>query len=160
MGTRNLTMVRKNKVLKIAQYGQWDGYPDGQGETVLTFILNNDMNKFSDIIDKTKFLTQEDINELQKKVDNNEGVFPISCSRDTGAKILQMVYDNPETHLIDESDFINDDLYCEYVYELDLDSKELICYESGKNEFARYKFDKLKPNTMKKLQNKIDKDNE
>jgi len=28
MGTRHLTMVIQNKEPKVAQYGQWDGYPE------------------------------------------------------------------------------------------------------------------------------------
>ena len=31
MGTRNLTMVIQDQQTRIAQYGQWDGFPDGQG---------------------------------------------------------------------------------------------------------------------------------
>jgi len=29
MGTRNLTIVTSNGKTKVAQYGQWDGYPGG-----------------------------------------------------------------------------------------------------------------------------------
>jgi len=28
MGTRNLTCVMKDGQYKVAQYGQWDGYPE------------------------------------------------------------------------------------------------------------------------------------
>ena len=31
MGTRNLTAVYLDGQYKVAQYGQWDGYPEGQG---------------------------------------------------------------------------------------------------------------------------------
>ena len=37
MGTRHLTAVHVDGEYKIAQYGQWDGYPEGQGMTALTF---------------------------------------------------------------------------------------------------------------------------
>jgi hypothetical protein len=38
MGTRHLIKVIYNKETKVAQYGQWDGYPDGQGLTILNFL--------------------------------------------------------------------------------------------------------------------------
>ena len=38
MGTRNLTAVYIDGEYKVAQYGQWDGYPEGQGMTALTFL--------------------------------------------------------------------------------------------------------------------------
>ena len=31
MGTRSLVIAIKNKEVKLAQYGQLDGYPEGQG---------------------------------------------------------------------------------------------------------------------------------
>jgi len=38
MGTRNLTCVVSGGKYIIAQYGQWDGYPSGQGVTALEFL--------------------------------------------------------------------------------------------------------------------------
>jgi hypothetical protein len=38
MGTRNLVAVYLDGIHRIAQYGQWDGYPSGQGKTVLSFL--------------------------------------------------------------------------------------------------------------------------
>jgi len=38
MGTRNLTCVRVDGEYKVAQYCQWDGYPSGQGRTILSFL--------------------------------------------------------------------------------------------------------------------------
>lgn len=31
MGTRHLIKVKYKGEIKVSQYGQWDGYPDGQG---------------------------------------------------------------------------------------------------------------------------------
>ena len=38
MGTRNLVAVQIDGQYKIAQYGQWDGYPSGKGLEVLEFL--------------------------------------------------------------------------------------------------------------------------
>jgi hypothetical protein len=38
MGTRHLIAAKIDGVYKLAQYGQWDGYPDGQGVAVLDFL--------------------------------------------------------------------------------------------------------------------------
>lgn len=43
MGTRNLTCVVVDGEMKVAQYGQWDGYPEGQGATCCEFIQETDM---------------------------------------------------------------------------------------------------------------------
>lgn len=46
MGTRNLTVVINNGKPCIAQYGQWDGYPQGQGYTIFDFLSNADLSQF------------------------------------------------------------------------------------------------------------------
>lgn len=38
MGTRSLTCVVLDDQFKIAQYGQFDGYPSGQGKTALEIM--------------------------------------------------------------------------------------------------------------------------
>ena len=40
MGTRNLTAVFMDGEYKVAQYGQWDGYPSGQGVDILNILKN------------------------------------------------------------------------------------------------------------------------
>lgn len=40
MGTRNTLKVYLNDELKISQYGQWDGYPSGQGRDLLYFCAS------------------------------------------------------------------------------------------------------------------------
>ena len=41
MGTRNLTIILKNNKHKVAQYCQWDGYPDGQGLVAYNLLKGN-----------------------------------------------------------------------------------------------------------------------
>lgn len=38
MGTRHLICVQHNNEYKVAKYGQWDGYPSGQGAGILEFL--------------------------------------------------------------------------------------------------------------------------
>lgn len=44
MGTRNLTCVYINGEMKVSQYGQFDGYPDGQGKKILNFLRGEPFN--------------------------------------------------------------------------------------------------------------------
>jgi hypothetical protein len=56
MGTRNLTMVINKGETKVAQYGQWDGYPSGQGANILNFLtfLGTDKNSKDKILKEHK----------------------------------------------------------------------------------------------------------
>ena len=61
MGTRNLTAVYYKGEYKIAQYGQWDGYPDGQGVVALSFLRERmDLEKFKKALDNTRQITEEE----------------------------------------------------------------------------------------------------
>jgi len=46
MGTRNITQVILNGKTLVSQYCQWDGYPEGQGATVLEFLKGMDRELF------------------------------------------------------------------------------------------------------------------
>lgn len=72
MGTRNLTLVIDRRGdLKVAQYGQWDGYPEGQGVNVLTFAKDKEkMDKLEKVLEKVKFFDDcHDIDEYLKGYD-------------------------------------------------------------------------------------------
>jgi hypothetical protein len=143
MGTRNLTMVISEGKTKIAQYGQWDGYPEGQGKTVLDFLKKCDHNLFRERLKKVSFLSRKAISRkwqecmVMVKDQWDEGMtadlfrdkYP-ELSRDTGAKVLQLVYSEKANKLIDNSDFIYDSLWCEWVYIIDLDKEVLEVYSS------------------------------
>lgn len=62
MGTRNLTMIiDKRGDLKVAQYGQWDGYPEGWGVEILNFARDKEkMAKLEKELDNIKFFNRCD----------------------------------------------------------------------------------------------------
>ena len=70
-----------------------------------------------------------------------------SLSRDTGGKILELIYNSDEEVLLQNSEgFLNDNTFCEFGYVIDLDKNTLTCYCWGKNIFARYYLDNLPSN--------------
>jgi len=60
MGTRNLTVVIYKDELKVAQYGQWDGYPDVTGLGILGFLLECDLEHFKQRLDLCRWITPEE----------------------------------------------------------------------------------------------------
>lgn len=144
MGTRNLTLVQYENKYKIAQYGQWDGYPSGQGLTILNFLKSADLDIFKQKLNNVRFHTEEDdaeINSFLKSIGVKDGwmnldqsaqytkIYP-HLSRDVAAKILEIVYNSEkQLSLTDSSDFANDSLFCEWAYVIDLDDDKLEVYE-------------------------------
>ena len=134
MGTRHLTCVIKDGEFRVAQYGQWDGYPSGQGATILTFLAKADLNQFRDRVEQCHWLDLEDFEERYKTwgfpedgfMDRGEsemfkGAFPY-LGRDLGAEILEEIYHATDiVELRNESAFAHDSLMCEWAYVIDLD---------------------------------------
>jgi len=160
MGTRNLTMVISNGKTKVAQYGQWDGYPSGQGAAILNFFKKADLKVFKEKVDTLpKWITQKEINKLYKdaghtggdwinmKVSNKFKAANPQLNRDMGADVLEFIYnaDNPVL-LKDDSKFIEDGLFCEWAYVIDLD-KNTLSVKCG----ADKTYSLLKLPTVKKL---------
>lgn len=69
MGTRNTTRIYFNNELKVAQYGQWDGYPSGQGKDFMNFCASKyNMDALYNAIrnQNEPFLSSEEIDVLEK----------------------------------------------------------------------------------------------
>jgi hypothetical protein len=141
MGTRHLICVFCANEYKVAQYGQWDGDPSGQGLGVLNFLKsiysNDSQTEWFDFIRKVKkcnWITNEESNEINN-IKNWRSKYP-ELSRDTGSDILQVIK-NKKTplKLANQLDFANDSLMCEWCYVIDFD----------KNTFEVYKGFNKKP---------------
>ena len=127
MGTRHLICVVVDGKMPVANYGQWDGYLEGQGQDILDFIKNTDMNVFKDKVRLCTFLFGEDLQEIVLNGDWTK-TYP-HLTRDAGAKILDMILKSDKgLTLIDSTDFAGDGLFCEFAYVLDLDNEMLEVY--------------------------------
>ena len=134
MGTRNLTkVIDKQGNIKVAQYGQWDGYPSGQGLTALYHAHNAGMIESK--LDKLHFLNDSEIDNINSLLAASgqpvSEVYP-TLSRDTCADILGYVAYSSDVFLVDSSDFEKDDLFCEGVYTLDFQKRKFISWYGEK----------------------------
>jgi hypothetical protein len=137
MGTRHLIAAQVDGQYKIAQYGQWDGYPSGQGLTALAFcrtIVDQAARQaFAEKLRATAFVTDEDIEAINAELKatytgsfkhpmRGEGGKYQQFSRDRGATILRIVADaEPGIKLQNSIGFAGDSLFCEFAYVVDLD---------------------------------------
>ena len=106
MGTKHLTMVKNEEgEIKVAQYGQWDGYPSGQGAHILEFCKDKENLNLSLLKIMLKRVYFVENNEIIKKW-YDEKFLPAAqstpdlrtkdmrfwwnyfCSRDLGSDIL------------------------------------------------------------------------
>ena len=76
MGTRHLTIVKQNGEVKVAQYGQWDGYPDGVGTDIVNFLHEirspEMMERFRRRVALCRWATQEDIDSINEAMEMTE----------------------------------------------------------------------------------------
>lgn len=131
MGTRNLTLVQQNGQYKVAQYGQFDGYPAGQGKTVLEFLQKWDRPVFERKVAAASFMSESDIEAVNEQIksrglrDTWQQKWP-ELSREPAAKILQIIAERPDgIRLKNTLGFAGDSLMCEWAYVIDLDAEKL-----------------------------------
>lgn len=145
MGTRNLTIILKNNEHKVAQYCQWDGYPDGQG-LVAYNLLKGNLADIEQSLDKCRWITEEDIEyimgEATRRKKEEEGewdeeteIISIDVSRafeslyphllrDHGALVLDTIINAAEEIFLNDGiDFAADDLFCEWIWIVDFDKR-------------------------------------
>ena len=145
MGTRNLTCVYKNGEYRVAQYGhrvaqygQWDGYPEGQGVTILEFLHRVNMDEFKTAIDNCRWITKEELDEINDGIDKgyivNWQKRYLELSRDTGGEILEVITFKNKRILQNSLDFANNSLFCEWAYVVDLDQNTFEVYKGFNKE--------------------------
>lgn len=140
MGTRNLTCVYLDGEYKVAQYGQWDGYPEGVGSACLDFLRKMDEDKFKAELRKRKPVPEGYIGEILAELGCKDGWMSMEQSarfrkqfpefhRDTAADILKLIMrDEVGPYLRPEITFAADSLWCEWCYVIDLDMRTFEVY--------------------------------
>jgi hypothetical protein len=150
MGTRNLTVVKNHHgETKIAQYGQWDGYPSYSGIQALEFLRNKDWQALlQSKLDLVEFIGDEEVDTLYKQYESTDwenkdflNAYP-GLHRDTGIGILAVVANAiAPIKTVDNTEFANDSLFCEGIYEVDFRHNK---FTSNFNDIvAEYDLDKL-----------------
>lgn len=154
MGTRNSTLVKINKKIKVAQYGQWDGYPSGQGATILEILRNCNLDELKEKCSKVTQIKSSKLDKLWKQahdlcgekekkmdIDFLSGFVSIKVAdkfkeinphlhRDCGGEILKHILNGVNEVDVDLDFAIGRGGYfgCEWCYVVDFDNNVLQVY--------------------------------
>jgi len=147
MGTRNLTVVVKDEKVRVAQYGQWDGYPECTGKGILN-ILRTDLHRIVNGLENCIEIDEVMYENMMKHVGEVSGspiegewmtmeqsevfkdLYP-EQQRDTGFRILSMIADSTTPiYLRLATEFAADTVFCEWAYVIDLDNGKFETYSS------------------------------
>ncbi|KIW99550.1 uncharacterized protein Z518_11289 [Rhinocladiella mackenziei CBS 650.93] len=168
MGTRNLICIFYKGSFVVAQYCQWDGYPEGKGQgmKILNFLLSsaniehlkNGLQHIITLNHDSRQQLEHGVRQDQEAWQTNmsfskgpckcvkcdiEGFYP-SLSRDTGASILKIITEATAEKPVPVElrlGFANDP-NCEWAYVVDLDDCvfEVYAEAESKNENPTNRF--------------------
>lgn len=164
MGTRHLIRITdKGGAVRVAQYGQWDGYPSGQGVDLLKEMDTHKIGTaegqqtLHDALQKTVWIDDEardTINACLKCDKKNlKDDFP-ALSRDTSAEIITVLIErrtddigfnkDGQLYLDDDRTFAQDSVMCEWVYDINLDEGVFtVRQDDGTPIIATFRLDQL-----------------
>lgn len=144
MGTRNITKVVKDGKTVVAQYGQWDGYPEYSGRVALEFLSDpENVKALFDNVDKCWQATDEDFSNMMKSINVEDEFMTMeqsemfatlypSMTRNTGVGILEVIANAPDGVILHlDTDFEDDSLFCEGIYTIDFDCDTFKTYFNG-----------------------------
>lgn len=170
MGTRHITMVRVGKKVKVMQYGQWDGYPTGQGVTIAEFLQKMNLKAFKRQVRALKNIGPRTLKKfwvdagmdpndksgfVSMEIANKFGAAHPEFSRDTGAEILDLIHFGGVKKVQQATGQLGKS-WIEFVYELDLDKETVAVYTDGGVKAAKViPFDKFTVKYMAKLEKEL-----
>ena len=140
MGTKGIYGFRKNGVDKLT-YNNMDSYPSALGEQIVNFCMETSLEELNNIFDRI-IMVDENNKPTQEeyKICTNHIKLPIydpdTLWRTTLRKVegYIYVYKNGLPYMLDHIRFINDSLFCEYGYIINLDDKVLEFWRGGQSK--------------------------
>lgn len=149
MGTRNMIMVIDQEgVKKVAQYGQWDGYPSGVGVGLLEFLKDKEMfERMKKNLKKVRFIDEEGVdkdfinsynknapewsNDPDNRTPEQKHWFSKYISRDLAEEILTNIADSEDSEIIllDRTETATSGGWVEWSYVVNLKENTLTVYE-------------------------------
>ena len=140
MGTRHITAVVADGEFAVAQYGQWDGYPTGAGNSIVAIISG----KIGQLKASLKHIVPVDFDTVERywsecgaqgwdadmETCQRFKAQHVTLDRDTGPDVLNiLIHTEVPVELYLDVDFIGEGLFCEWVYVVDLDSNTFEIYQ-------------------------------
>ena len=154
MSTRNLTIVKLNGDIKVAQYGSYDGSPRHQGRTILRFLNTVNIEDFKKKLNNCSWITKDEIDAVWKSV-GCDSKYPSekeekeflkqlpSINNELGANVLYLINRlNGKVKLYNKYEFLQDSL-CDWAYEIDFDTMKLKVYNGGSEPIKVYDINNL-----------------
>lgn len=141
MGTRGAYGFRKGEQDKLT-YNHFDSYPSGLGLTIMGFIRDNTDENMEAIFDKIQLVNESDVPTPEQAKGCEEWTNQDALN-DRGGDwycVLRAAQGQPEEFnkglkfMIDNHRFIQDSLFCEHAYIINLDTKMLEYYIGYQNK--------------------------
>jgi hypothetical protein len=154
----------------VAQYGNYDGYPEGQGVALVKFLQRPmSIQQLKDGLEHTYEPPESEVLEAQGQISNLRGLEKVawmafvrlrdplltaeimeflrpSLHGDTGADILEVI----AKARVDEKvpvqlqlSFANDGLFCEWAYIVDLDAEVLEVFGGAVKKKPGHRFERI-----------------
>ncbi|TID23420.1 hypothetical protein E2P81_ATG02991 [Venturia nashicola] len=148
MPTRGLLGFRRKGIRKASQ-NNYDSYPEGLGKEIIEFILNLSDTDHDRMQEHLENLTWVDLNSKPDEASverytqlglSDEETLRYGPAEDwymllhrmQGGRCLPAILKGDLLHLIDDSAFLEDTMFCEWAYYIDFEEEELEVWTDAK----------------------------
>ena len=155
MSTRGAYGFRINETDKVT-YNHSDSYPEWLGKGIIQFIKDTSDKEMEEIAKRIVLINEDDIPTLEQiKVCQKMGLIDASVSSQSETDWYCLLRDGqgsldiyrkkgeekPLLHMMDRHKFLNNSLFCEWAYIINLDTYMFEAYKGfNKNDFGKGRY--------------------